>query len=90
LTRTDLHALLGHRWSLPALEALTAAPLRFNELRRACPGVSARSLALTLDRLQWDGEPLVRQESDNWPVYALTDRARQVLAWSNLLPLVGA
>lgn len=42
-------------WSVPVLETLCIAPLRFNELRRAIPGVTQKSLTAVLRRLERNG-----------------------------------
>ncbi|MGB3303497.1 winged helix-turn-helix transcriptional regulator [Gordonia sp. (in: high G+C Gram-positive bacteria)] len=50
--------LLGHvldKWSLSVLNTLCEKPSRFNELRRAIPAVSQRSLTTTLRRLERNG-----------------------------------
>ncbi|UTT50521.1 MULTISPECIES: helix-turn-helix domain-containing protein [Rhodococcus] len=50
--------LLGQildRWSLSVLTELCEAPRRFNELRRAVPGVTQKSLTNTLRRLERNG-----------------------------------
>ena len=43
------------KWSLLVLETLCESPHRFNELRRAMPGVSQKSLTATLRRLERNG-----------------------------------
>lgn len=43
------------KWSLQTLEALCEQPLRFNELRRAIPVVTQKSLTATLRRLERNG-----------------------------------
>ncbi len=43
------------KWSLQVLEALCEHPLRFNELRRAIPVVTQKSLTATLRRLERNG-----------------------------------
>ncbi|GAB83712.1 helix-turn-helix domain-containing protein [Gordonia rubripertincta] len=50
--------LLGQvldKWSLSVLNELCEAPSRFNELRRAIPAVSQKSLTSTLRRLERNG-----------------------------------
>jgi DNA-binding HxlR family transcriptional regulator len=50
--------LLGHvldKWSIGILNELCTAPRRFNELRRALPGITQKSLAATLRRLERSG-----------------------------------
>ncbi|MGL5850920.1 MAG: winged helix-turn-helix transcriptional regulator [Phycicoccus sp.] len=43
------------RWSLEVLNTLCERPSRFNELRRAIPAVSQKSLSATLRRLERNG-----------------------------------
>ncbi|GIG38758.1 winged helix-turn-helix transcriptional regulator [Cellulomonas phragmiteti] len=43
------------KWSLAVLEELCEGPCRFNDLRRAVPGVTAKSLTSTLRRLERNG-----------------------------------
>ncbi|MGW5387530.1 winged helix-turn-helix transcriptional regulator [Nocardia sp. NPDC003963] len=43
------------KWSLQVLDALCAEPLRFNELRRAIPVVTQKSLTAALRRLERNG-----------------------------------
>ena len=47
--------LVGERWSLLVMRELLLGPRRFNELRRALPGLSANVLAQRLERLEGDG-----------------------------------
>lgn len=42
-------------WSFQVLEELCERPCRFNELRRAIPAVTAKSLTATLRRLERNG-----------------------------------
>lgn len=59
-----LHISVPHRelldqvldtWSLDVLNQLCERPSRFNELRRAIPAVSQKSLSATLRRLERNG-----------------------------------
>ena len=43
------------KWSLQVLDALCERPLRFNELRKAIPVVTQKSLTTTLRRLERNG-----------------------------------
>ena len=43
------------KWSLQVLDELCERPLRFNELRRAVPVVTQKSLTATLRRLERNG-----------------------------------
>ena len=43
------------KWSLQVLDALCERPLRFNDLRRAIPVVTQKSLTATLRRLERNG-----------------------------------
>ena len=56
---TEAHReLLGQvldKWSLAVMNELCEAPCRFNELRRAIPAVSQKSLSATLRRLERNG-----------------------------------
>ncbi|WP_241387477.1 winged helix-turn-helix transcriptional regulator [Rhodococcus sp. CH91] len=61
---SDLLAVAAHRellgqildkWSLSVLTRLCEAPCRFNELRRAIPDISQKSLTGTLRRLERNG-----------------------------------
>jgi len=52
----QLVALLGEKWTLLVLGALTKQPsLRYNELQRAVVGISQRMLTLTLKKLEENG-----------------------------------
>jgi len=51
----DLIAQVLDRWSLSVLNELCERPCRFNELRRAIPAVTQKSLSATLRRLERNG-----------------------------------
>ncbi|WP_022928120.1 winged helix-turn-helix transcriptional regulator [Patulibacter americanus] len=51
----ELLAQVLDRWSLQVLDELCDRTLRFNELRRAVPGVTQKSLTTTLRRLERNG-----------------------------------
>jgi DNA-binding HxlR family transcriptional regulator len=52
----QLVALLGEKWTLLILGALTKAPmLRYNDLQRAVRGISQRMLTLRLKKLEENG-----------------------------------
>ena len=46
---------IGNKWSISVLALLVPATLRFHELREQLPGISQRSLSLTLHALERDG-----------------------------------
>ena len=46
---------VGEKWSILAIRYLAERPHRFNEMRRALPGISQRMLTLTLRSLERDG-----------------------------------
>jgi DNA-binding HxlR family transcriptional regulator len=51
---TTLHVLVG-KWKLPLLYEMVGATRRFNELRRALPGISQKMLTQQLRELEDDG-----------------------------------
>ena len=51
----ELLADVLDKWSLQGLDVLCEQPRRFNELRRAIPGVTQKSLTATLRRLERNG-----------------------------------
>jgi len=70
--------LVGDKWSVLVVGALSGKPMRFNELRRSIEGISQRMLTLTLKGLERDGlvsrtvHPTVPPQVE----YALTDLGR--------------
>lgn len=72
--------LLGKRWAGMVLSALMQGPLRFNEVKRAVPGVSDRVLTERLAEFAELGL-VSRAVSSGGPVrvqYALTDRGAAI------------
>ncbi len=51
----DVLNRVGDKWTLGVVNELGAGPRRFNELRRAVPGISQRMLTATLRALERDG-----------------------------------
>lgn len=85
----ELHALLGSRWALGVLEALSDLPQRTSYLKRANPGVSGRMLSETTRVLTSAG--LIDREEKQLGVlkrvtYSLTEKGRQALVWSGKAP----
>lgn len=52
---TDALATIGGRWTLAILISLLDGPMRFTDLRRALPGISAKLLTIRLRELQTAG-----------------------------------
>lgn len=76
---TTLDVIEG-KWKIPLVYVLGRAPLRFNALRRALPGLNQNMLALTLRELEAEGV-ISRTVSTEAPLraeYALTDRGRRL------------
>jgi DNA-binding HxlR family transcriptional regulator len=48
-------ALLSDCWTMLIIQSLLSGPKRFSELERALDGISTRTLALKLKRLEKDG-----------------------------------
>lgn len=53
--RRELIDQILDRWSLHVLDRLCEGPQRFNDLRRAIPGLAQKSLTVTLRRLERNG-----------------------------------
>jgi DNA-binding HxlR family transcriptional regulator len=72
--------LLGRRWVGAIVRALLPGPLRFSELERELPGVSARALAQRLRELE--AADVLRRDVDAGPPvrvgYELTERGREL------------
>jgi DNA-binding HxlR family transcriptional regulator len=78
----DAAELVGRRWVGAIVRALLPGPLRFSELERELPGVSARALAQRLRELE-AAEVAVRAVVPGPPVrvaYELTERGRELEA----------
>jgi DNA-binding HxlR family transcriptional regulator len=70
--------LVGRRWCGAIARALLDGPLRFSELERAIPEISARALTQRLRELESEGV-VERQVETTSPVrvsYALTEKGR--------------
>ena len=48
-------ALIGDKWTVMVVGALSQGPIRYNEIRRRVEGISQRMLTLTLKGLEQDG-----------------------------------
>jgi DNA-binding HxlR family transcriptional regulator len=51
----DTLALIGDKWTVMVVGALSKGPIRYNEIRRRVEGISQRMLTLTLKGLEQDG-----------------------------------
>jgi len=70
--------LVGRRWTGVVLRTLLPGPLRFSQMRRAVPEISARALAQRLRELEAAGV-LVRGVDTGAPIrvsYALTKKGK--------------
>lgn len=71
---SDALYVIGGKWKLPLIVALSDGHMRFNELQRAVTGISAKVLSKELKDLEMNGF-VKRQVYDAQPViveYALT------------------
>jgi DNA-binding HxlR family transcriptional regulator len=74
----DAVELIGRRWCGPIARSLLAGPLRFSELERTLPGISARLLTQRLRELEAEGV-VARTVETEGPVrvsYELTAKGR--------------
>lgn len=77
----EVLARVGDKWTVMVIDELGEGSRRFNELRRALPGISQRMLTLTLKNLERDGlvsrtvTPSVPPRVD----YDLTELGRSML-----------
>jgi len=72
--------LIGKRWTGAIVCALTEAPMRYGELRKAVPGLSDRLLSQRLRELEEEGL-VERQVEAGTPVrvtYSLTEAGQQL------------
>src|ERR1700720_3252842 len=73
-------ALIGDKWTVMVVGALSKGPIRYNEIRRRVEGISQRMLTLTLKGLEQDGivtrtmYPTIPPRVD----YELTELGRKV------------
>jgi len=51
----DTLARISDKWTVTVVGALSAGPIRYNEIRRRVEGISQRMLTLTLKDLEQDG-----------------------------------
>ncbi|MFD1883102.1 winged helix-turn-helix transcriptional regulator [Paracoccus pacificus] len=71
---------VGDKWSVLLVMALCAGPRRFNDLKRAVPGITQRMLTLTLRGMERDGL-ITREVFPTTPPrveYALTELGRSL------------
>lgn len=70
----DVLRRIGDKWSVLIVVLLELGPRRFNDLRRAIPGISQRMLTLTLRGLEREGlvERLVTASIPPHVSYSLT------------------
>jgi DNA-binding HxlR family transcriptional regulator len=73
--------IIGAKWTALLVHDLSEGPRRFSELRRACPGISPRTLSERLKELE--GEDIVTRRSyaETPPrvEYELTGKGRALL-----------
>ena len=71
--------LLGSRWTAAILRVLFDGPMRFTDILDTVPRLSSRLLAQRLEELV-DAALVERQDDQPHPMYALTDRGRDLRA----------
>ena len=69
--------VIGGKWTLLVVRDLLSGPCRFSSLESSLAGISPRTLALRLKELEAEGI-VTRDCSSGHPVYALTDRGREL------------
>ena len=73
--------IVGSKWTALLVHDLSEGPRRFSELRRACPGISPRTLSERLKELEHD-EVVVRRSYAETPPrveYELTPKGDAML-----------
>jgi DNA-binding HxlR family transcriptional regulator len=73
--------IIGSKWTALLVHDLSEGPRRFSELRRACPGISPRTLSERLKELEGD-EIVTRHSYAETPPrveYALTGKGKALL-----------
>jgi DNA-binding HxlR family transcriptional regulator len=73
--------ILGSKWTALLIHDMSEGPRRFSELRRACPGISPRTLSERLKELEHD-EIVVRASFAETPPrveYSLTPKGEALL-----------
>ncbi len=85
-------AQVGDRWALLIVDALAAAPRRFNDLLAALPGIATNVLSQRLKRLEADGVVVARAYSHRprRHSYQLTAAGRELARAVELLAQWGA
>ena len=81
-TPGDILPLIGNKWSVMIIGALSKGPMRYSQIFRKIDGVSQRMLTLTLKALERDGL-LTRTMFPTIPPrvdYALTKRGTSLIA----------
>jgi DNA-binding HxlR family transcriptional regulator len=76
-----LFSLMGDKWTLPVIGALSAGRLRYSEMQSTVEGITQRMLTLTLRRLERDGlvTRMVHAAVPPKVEYELTDRGKSLI-----------
>jgi DNA-binding HxlR family transcriptional regulator len=83
--------IIGSKWTALLVHDLSEGPRRFSELRRACPGISPRTLSERLKELEHD-EIVTRQSYAETPPrveYELTKKGEALLPVINAMRSFG-
>jgi DNA-binding HxlR family transcriptional regulator len=73
--------VIGGKWKLPVLIALSQGHNRFNDLRRTVTGISSKVLSNELKELELNGFLKRKIQADVWPVtttYELTEYTKSL------------